>query len=156
MLAVLSLLVIGLHNLADPVTAEQFGRLAWLWNILHQQGVFQVGGVPVLTVYPLVPWIAVMALGFCFGQVMVLDPDRRRRWLIRIGLAVTAAFLIVRGINVYGDPVPWSGEVPGTTLLSFLKCARYPPSLDFLLMTLGPAILLLGCWSGPGFRVRIR
>ena len=139
-LAVLSIAVIALHNLADPVRASQFGA-AWIWNILHQPGVFRVGSVPVLAAYPLVPWIAVMALGFCFGPAVTLDPSERRRWMVRIGLGMTFAFLVIRGINIYGDPNRWSAQIPGMTVLSFLKCTKYPPSLDFLLMTLGPALL---------------
>jgi hypothetical protein len=88
--------------------------------------------------YPLIPWFAVMALGFCFGPVFSLDPPRRRQWMIRTGLIVTAAFVIVRIVNVYGDFQPWTGGI-----LSFLRCSKYPPSLDFLLMTLGPSLLLL-------------
>src|SRR5260370_30605174 len=84
-----------------------------------------------------------MVAGYCFGPVVTLEASRRRQWLIRIGLGLTIAFLIIRGINVYGDPLPWSAKIPGMTLLSFLRCAKYPPSLDFLLMTLGPPILLL-------------
>lgn len=142
-LTVFSIVVIALHNLADPIPASQFGAAAWLWNILHQTGVLNVGGAPVLTAYPLVPWIAVMSAGFCFGQVMSLDPGQRQKWMTRMGLGLILAFLVIRGINVYGDPVPWSTEIPGMTVLSFLRCNKYPPSLDFLLMTLGPAILLL-------------
>jgi uncharacterized membrane protein len=142
-LAVFSVGVIVLHNLADPVMASQFGAAAWVWNVLHQPGVFLVAGIPVLAAYPLVPWIAVMAAGFCFGQIAALDTLRRRQWMTRIGLGLTIAFFVIRGLNIYGDPVPWSSQVPGMTALSFLKCAKYPPSLDFLLMTLGPAILLL-------------
>lgn len=142
-LAVLSIAVIALHNLADPVTASQFGSAAWVWNVVHQLGIFRVGGALVLVSYPLVPWVAVMAAGFCFGHLMALDPTRRRWWMTRIGLALTFAFFVIRAINIYGDPVRWSGEVPGMTVLSFLGCTKYPPSLDFLLMTLGPAILLL-------------
>lgn len=143
-LAVVSVMVIALHNLMDPVAAARFGGAAWLWNILHQPGVFSAGGATVLSAYPLVPWFAVMSAGFCFGHVLMLDPARRQQWLIRIGLGLTLAFLILRGINVYGDPQPWSGQPSAVmTLLSFLRCAKYPPSLDFLLMTLGPAILLL-------------
>ncbi len=63
--------------------------------------------------------------------------------MARIGLGMTLAFLIIRGINVYGDPIRWSGQIPGMTVLSFLRCTKYPPSLDFLLMTLGPALLLM-------------
>jgi uncharacterized membrane protein len=143
-LTVLSILVIALHNLADPVQASQFGPAAWLWNILHQQGVFRAGSALILVAYPLVPWIAVMAAGFCFGPVMSLDTVRRRQWLLRVGAAMILAFLLIRGINIYGDPVPWSPQSrPVMTVLSFLRCAKYPPSLDFLLMTLGPAFLLL-------------
>jgi uncharacterized membrane protein len=142
-LAVFSILVIALHNFADQVSASQFGSGAWVWNVLHQPGIFNAGGALVLVAYPLVPWIAVMASGFCFGQIAALDPPQRRKWLTRIGLGLTIAFLVIRGINIYGDPQRWSGSVPGMTVLSFLRSTKYPPSLDFLLMTLGPAILLL-------------
>jgi uncharacterized membrane protein len=142
-LAVLSIAVIVLHNLADSIPASQFGALAWIWNVLHQSGMFPVDGAIVVAGYPLVPWFAVMAAGFCFGRIFTLDPSVRRRWMIRIGLGLTAAFFVIRGINVYGDPQPWSRQVPGMTVLSFLRCTKYPPSLDFLLMTLGPALLLL-------------
>jgi uncharacterized membrane protein len=141
-LAVLSIGVVVLHNLADPVRAGQFGAAAPVWNILHQPGVFRVDGALVLAAYPLVPWFAVMALGFCFGAVVTLEPARRRWWMLRIGLGLTLAFLVIRGINIYGDPNPWSTKIPGMTVLSFLRCTKYPPSLDFLLMTLGPALLL--------------
>jgi uncharacterized membrane protein len=142
-LAVISILVIALHNLTDPVQASQFGSAAWIWNVLHQQGIFRVDGLVALVAYPVGPWIAVMAAGYCFGPVMTLEAPRRRQWLIRIGLGLTVAFLVIRAINVYGDPVRWSAKIPGMTVLSFLRCTKYPPSLDFLLMTLGPAILLL-------------
>jgi uncharacterized membrane protein len=142
-LAALSIGVIALHNLADSVKASQFGSAAWVWNILHQPGAFKVGGALVRAAYPLVPWIAVMAAGFCFGPIVTLDPSQRRRWMVRIGFGLTLAFLIIRGINGYGDPNHWSGQIPGMTLLAFLKCTKYPPSLDFLLMTLGPALLLM-------------
>jgi uncharacterized membrane protein len=142
-LAPLSIAVIALHNLADGVQASQFGSAAWVWNILHQPGLLNVHGASVVVAYPLVPWIFVMAAGFCFGNIVAMDPPRRRRWMIRIGLALTLAFFILRWINIYGDPQRWSDKVPGMTVLLFLRCTKYPPSLDFLLMTLGPAILLL-------------
>ena len=142
-LAVLSIAVVALHNLADPVRAGQFGAAAPVWNILHQPGAFRVDGALVVAAYPLVPWFAVMALGFCFGAVVTLDPARRRWWMLRIGLGVTLAFLVIRAINIYGDPNPWSTKIPGMTALSFLRCTKYPPSLEFLLMTLGPALLLM-------------
>jgi uncharacterized membrane protein len=139
-LAVVSVAVIALHNLADPITAAQFGRSAWVWNFLHQLGAFNVAGATVAISYPLIPWFAVMSAGFCFGQLFTLDSDTRRRWMIRIGLALTAAFFVIRSIDIYGDPFHWTGGI-----LSFLRCNKYPPSLDYLLMTLGPAIFLLGC-----------
>ena len=142
-LAVLAMGVIAMHNLADSVAASQFGAAAWAWNILHQPGIFRAGGTPVLAAYPLVPWIAVMAAGYCFGPVVTRDPPQRRWWMLRTGLGLTLAFLVLRGINIYGDPNRWSGQVPGMTVLSFLRCTKYPPSLDFLLMTLGPALLLM-------------
>ena len=137
-LAVVSVLVIVLHNLLDRVS---FGGAAF-WKVLHQPGVIEPGGgITVIVAYPLIPWIAVMAAGFCFGHILVLDAATRQKWLLRIGLGLTAAFVLVRSINIYGDPRPWSSAT--LPLLSFLRVNKYPPSLDFLLMTLGPAILLL-------------
>ncbi len=130
-LAILSILTIMLHNLLDPIQAAQLGGFAWLWDILHQQALFKVGPLPVLVAYPLIPWIAVMAAGYCFGSIL------QRRWMIRLGVGLTLAFIVLRAINIYGDPFRWSG-----TLLSFLRVTKYPPSLDFLLMTLGPALLV--------------
>jgi len=131
-LTVVSVLVILLHNTLDSVNA------GWLWLVLHRQGAFPVDGVLVITAYPLVPWIFVMATGFCFGPVWAMEPARRRQWMLRFGAAMTLAFLAIRGVNAYGDPRHWSGS-----LLSFLNCTKYPPSLDFLLMTLGPALMVL-------------
>jgi uncharacterized membrane protein len=145
-LAVVSLAVIALHNLADGIQAAQFGSAAWIWNVAHQLGLFRMKGMLVLSAYPLVPWIFVMAAGFCFGHIFQLES--RRQWMLRIGLGLTVAFVLLRAINVYGDPVPWSGDIPGTALLSFLRCNKYPPSLDYLLMTLGPALLLMAWLDG--------
>ena len=119
-LTVVSVLVILLHNTLDSVNA------GWLWLVLHQQGAFPVGGVLVITAYPLVPWIFVMAAGFCFGPVWAMEPERRRQWMLRFGAAMTAGVPRDSGVNAYGDPRHWSGS-----LLSFLNCTKYPPSLDF-------------------------
>lgn len=142
-LAVLSVLVTLLHNLADRVDPQLFGSTVWVWNLLHQPGLFRVGDVMVISAYTLIPWVAVMAMGFCFGHILVMEDASRRRLLLRIGLGLTGAFLIIRWLNAYGDPFPWSAQTPGTAILSFLRTAKYPPSLSFLLMTIGPAILLL-------------
>jgi uncharacterized membrane protein len=143
-LAVSSLAVIALHNLLDGVNASQFGSGAGAWNLLHQAGAFTVAGQVVIVGYPLVPWIAVMAAGFCFGRVFLMVPPVRRRYLLRIGSALTLAFVVIRVLNTYGDPAPWSTQSsPTYTVLSFLNASKYPPSLAFLLMTLGPALLAL-------------
>jgi uncharacterized membrane protein len=142
-LAIVSILVIALHNLADPISAAKLGQAGWIWRILHQQGPLPIPGVVVIVAYPLMPWFAVMAAGFSFGPVLEMEPARRQAWLVRIGLGLIAAFLVIRSINIYGDPQRWSPQLSGGTVLSFLRCIKYPPSLDFLLMTLGPALLIL-------------
>lgn len=143
-LAFLSVAVIALHNCMDGVTAPAFGGGAGVWNLIHQVGAFQMAGMTVIVGYPLVPWIAVMSAGFCFGQVFQMQPAMRRRILFLTGAACTLLFVIVRTINGYGDPAHWSAQKSmAGTLLSFLNCTKYPPSLAFLLMTLGPALLLL-------------
>jgi len=146
-LASLSIAMIIFHNLADSIRAADFGKAGWIWNVIHEQGAFRAGPLLVVSAYPLVPWIGVMAAGFCFGRIMMLEPARQRMWTFRIGLGLTLGFLVVRGINAYGDPRPWSSSISGMTVLSFLRCNKYPPSLDFLLMTLGPALMLLS-WFG--------
>src|SRR5262249_53582632 len=84
-LAVVSVAIIVLHNTLDGITAAQFGAFGPLWNMLHQQGVFVVAGVPFVVAYPVLPWIGVMAAGFCFGRVLLLEPRARRRTTIAIG-----------------------------------------------------------------------
>jgi uncharacterized membrane protein len=143
-LAVLSVAVILLHNLLDGIQASRFGSHAWAWILVHQPGQFSVGGVQALTSYPLIPWVAVMAVGYCFGQVFLLEPRRRQQFMSRLGLVLMMAFIFLRAINRYGDPAPWSHQKSGAfAVLSFLNCTKYPASLDFLLMTLGPALVVL-------------
>ena len=144
LLAILSLTVIVGHNLLDGIDATRFGKAAWTWNILHQQGVFRVGSSSAVAAYPLIPWVAVMAAGYCFGTVMLWDRDRRRRFLIRLGLGLSLAFVLLRAWNHYGDLFRWAPQKSALfTVLSFLNCTKYPPSLAFLLMTMGPAFLTM-------------
>jgi uncharacterized membrane protein len=99
--------------------------------------------------YPLVPWVGVTAVGYSLGRIYAWPPDRRRTFLLRAGLASTAAFVILRSINTYGDPVRWTQQKSAAfTVLSFLNTSKYPPSLLFLLMTLGPALVLLWAIDG--------
>ena len=143
-IAAVSIAIIALHNLLDDVSAERFGRAAWIWDILYERGVIAFHGINFVTAYSVLPWIGVMAAGYCLGTVFDWDADRRRRFLVRLGLALAAAFVVVRAINLYGDPAPWSHQAtPVFTALSFLNVTKYPPSLDFLLMTLGPAMVVM-------------
>src|SRR3954468_3143089 len=143
-LATLSILVIAGHNLLDSVPSARFGKLAWLWDILHVQSVFPLLGANILVAYPLIPWVAVMVAGYCFGSVLRWDAGRRQRFLVTLGIALSAAFVVVRAWNRYGDPAPWTAQHSTLfTILSFLNCTKYPPSLQFLLMTLGPAFILM-------------
>lgn len=138
-----ALAMIALHNLLDGISPAALGSWAPLWHVLHVPG-FVVPG-KLLVGYPLVPWVAVMALGWALAGVYEWDAARRRRFLIVAGLAATAAFVVVRALNGYGDPLPWQSQhTPGLTVASFLNARKYPPSLDFLLMTLGPLLMALG------------
>jgi len=152
-LAALSIAVLLFHNCLDSIDAQQFGSYAWVWNLFHQPGTFTVAGAQVLVPYTFFPWIAVMAAGFCFAQVFLLEPAARRRIMVRLGVALTIAFVVVRAINVYGDSAPWARQKAAVfTALSFLNCTKYPASLDFLLMTLGPALLFLAYFDRRSFQ----
>jgi uncharacterized membrane protein len=144
LLAAGSLAVIVLHNAFDGLPAAQLGAFAPFWQVLRQGGLLQPAGLIVIVGYPVLPWLAVMTAGFCFGRVFLLDAPARRRILVTTGIALVTGFVVLRALNVYGDPVPWSGQSSATfTVLSFLRTTKYPPSLAFLLMTLGPAMLAL-------------
>lgn len=154
-LAILSVVVIAAHNSLDSVRADSFGRMAWLWDILHQQALFSFLGVNFVTGYPELPWIFVMAAGFCLGQVFLWEAARRRRFLLFAGVLLTTGFVILRAVNVYGDPSPRTHQATGLfSMLSFLNTTKYPPSLEFLLMTLGPALIALAWLDGKRFGVK--
>jgi uncharacterized membrane protein len=154
-LLAISLVVMAGHNLLDGIQARSLGGWAPIWNLLHEQGVFIARGFPVVVAYPVLPWIAVMAAGFCAGRLYRLEPARRRRILIATGLACTALFAVLRTLNVYGDPSPWAAQGSTTfTVLSFLRVTKYPPSLEFLLMTLGPSLLALAALDGCALSAR--
>ncbi len=142
----IGLAVIFGHNALDGVSPEHFGHLGWLWTLVHGFGPLAPMDAPLLpfAAYALIPWVGVIAVGFAFGPVMGLPAPLRRRWLYGLGLATTAAFVALRALGVYGDPAPWAPQ-PGAlaTVLSFLNCEKYPPSLLYLLMTLGPSFVVL-------------
>jgi uncharacterized membrane protein len=140
--AALSLIMIFGHNLLDSIRPNSLGSFASLWHFLHVPG-FVIPGV-LFIAYPLIPWVGVMALGYVLANTYQWDGARRRRFLIGVGCAAVAMFLVLRAINSYGNPAPWAPQqTPALTVASFLNVLKYPPSLDFLLMTLGPALIAL-------------
>ncbi len=159
------LILVAGHNLLDPylgrlVPAASSDALAPLWKILYLgpvAGPIQVwpGGPRLIVLYSLVPWVGVMAAGYAFAPVLTLAPVRRDRACLALGLGATALFLVLRGFNLYGDPRPWGAAPPGANgsasmpaPLAFLNTAKYPASLSFLLMTLGPTVALMPLLNG--------
>ncbi len=151
-ITVFGIAMIALHNTLDSVSPEAFGPFGWLWRVLHAGGMFPItDSMRFIPGYPLIPWIGVVAAGYGFGSLFLLEPRQRSKQLLGLGLALTALYLLLRYVNVYGDLRPWKVQERGDvyTCFSFLNCHKYPPSLDYLLMTLGPAITLLGLMNGP-------
>ena len=163
--------IIALHNITDlfrPQLSHIYAQHDpnWLLRLLYFGGEVQLGpsGPPLLILYVIVPWIGVMMAGYAFGAVMTMPQQRRRSICLKLGAALTLAFILLRALDVYGDPRPWRAQIaasrsvtsatqtPTTStprpavppLLAFLNTTKYPASLSFLLMTLGPMFLLLG------------
>jgi uncharacterized membrane protein len=174
-----SLSVILLHNVTDffpdfRSTISQ-GAFGWLGKIAYAGGAIPNGeSGPLLILFVIVPWIAVMAAGHAFGPAMVLSPERRRALCIKIGTAAIVAFVLLRALDFYGDPRHWRQRAPAAAqvtataqppvaqqpprpqppaVLSFLGTTKYPASLLFLLMTLGPTLVLIGLVEGATGRV---
>jgi uncharacterized membrane protein len=143
----LGVLLIATHGLAGGLSpgAEAPAALRVAGALLLRPGLLPMpGGITVLVGYPLLPWLGIVAAGYSFGEVIRLEPAQRRRFLWTTGVAMTAAFVILRAWGVYGDPRPWTTHAtPLLTLLSFVNCTKQPPSLLYVLMTLGPAIAAL-------------
>ncbi len=152
----LGLGMIATHNLLDRINPASFGKFYWLWMLLHSPGRIPVTGNFMFSVrYVLIPWVGVMAAGFAFGTLL-LRPDRRK-WILTLGISATTVFFVLRMFNHYGNGIaglpfryphsggPWSVQPTlSLTLVSFFNTLKYPPSLDYLLMTLGPSLIVLG------------
>jgi uncharacterized membrane protein len=142
----LGLAVVATHNLLDPIwPASQLLERQWpVWVGLHSPMSVPAGPFLFVFRYPLLPWIGVMLVGFGMAGVFERAPARRNRILALAGAAITVGFCLLRGWGVYGDPNPWQPQPGGTvaTLIDFLNLTKYPPSLLFLMMTLGPAAML--------------
>jgi uncharacterized membrane protein len=150
----LGVAMITMHNLLDGVSAASFGKLSWLWTLLHSPGRIPITAGFLFSVrYVLIPWVGVMAAGFAFGTL--LSRADRRKWILMLGISATALFFVLRVINLYGNGIagPGYGRSGGAwslqptlalSVVSFFNTLKYPPSLDYLLMTLGPALIVLG------------
>jgi uncharacterized membrane protein len=161
----IGVLIIAAHNLMDSHMGKLLegldgNRFSGLWKIFYVgffAGPIRFGpdGPNLIVLYSIIPWIGVMAAGYAFGKILTLESAQRKRLCLVIGLSAIALFLVLRGSNLYGDPRPWYaaaqgqyGSPPMPALLSFLNTTKYPASLCFLLMTLGPIITLIPLLEG--------
>jgi len=138
------ILIFG-HDLFDNISTATFSLASKdIWDILHVGGMVSFGNINVLFFYPLIPWIGVMALGYCFGTLFKMDDPKRRKLLVTFGIGAIALFIAIRSFNFYGDPSNWTNQYSWyRDVLSFIDVSKYPPSLDYLLITLGPVMLIL-------------
>jgi uncharacterized membrane protein len=145
----LCLIVIFGHNLLDQYSFDQLGGI---WNVLHLRGVIEFSNtISVFIVYPLIPWVFVMPLGYYLGKLYEpgANATNRKDLLITIGITATILFLILRLMNIYGNLTPWVTYLDATkTFISFFNVSKYPPSLLYLLITLGPSLILLSVAEG--------
>jgi uncharacterized membrane protein len=145
--------VIAAIGLALIVGHNAFDTVPWnnpLWSILHRPGFVLQGPRTVFVGYPLIPWIGVTAVGYALARIYQWDAAPRRRFLLRMGLGALLAFAVIRATNLYGDPFEWSSQKNALfTVMSFINVTKYPPSLLFLLITLGAGLLFLR-WMDDG------
>lgn len=140
------IVLVGAHNLLDSVHVDGSGPGAVAWAVLHETRVFSFEDVFLFTGYPIIPWTGVMLLGYCFGRLYTKEftQKRRLRILTRTGLIFIGSFVLLRALSVYGEPSSWKVyNDPVFTFLSFINVTKYPPSLLYILITLGPAFLFL-------------
>ena len=138
------------HNSLEFVQPAMFGSLGWVWKILHEGGLLEpFHGKRFYVAYPVIPWIGVIALGYSFGAIVRQSVEVRAKQMMRLGAAITALFCLLRFANFYGDPHRWATQSRGLffTVCSFLNCHKYPPSLLYLCMTLGPALCVLSAFE---------
>jgi uncharacterized membrane protein len=143
---IIATVLVAAHNLLDGIYVDGNGAGAFAWSFLHQSNYLFWHGEGFFLGYPIIPWIGIMALGYCLGDLFATgyDVDKRKKHLLRIGYSAIALFIVLRFINVYGDRSHWSVQKNTLyTVLSFIKVSKYPPSLLYTLMTLGPSVLFL-------------
>lgn len=152
MILAIGLIILFGHNLLDNIHATGNSFMDFLWGQLHERKRFTIANHFIATGYPILPWFAIMALGYCFGNFYKkgMDAKLRKKYLLIIGSAAIMLYLLLRGINSYGDMSPWAIQHSTIlTLCSFLNVTKYPPSLLYSLMTLGPALILLALMEKP-------
>ena len=145
-LLIIGLLLVAGHNLLDSIVMQGTSAESIIWYILHQSQFIQIGDTMYAFAYPIIPWLGLITLGYCFGTFYAKDFDVsiRKKWLLGLGFGSVILFFLIRGINLYGDLTPWSMQDTTTkTVLSFFKLTKYPPSLSYLLITIGPSLLFL-------------
>jgi uncharacterized membrane protein len=139
-------LLIAAHNLLDNVHVPGTGILPFTWAVLHEPRLFTLGNFSISVHYPLLPWIGIMAIGYWFGSFYNrnYDQEKRKKILISVGVGAIVLFIILRSGNFYGDAAHWSVQKNALfSFLSFLNVTKYPPSLLYILITLGPALIFL-------------
>ncbi|PSR53290.1 hypothetical protein AHMF7605_06970 [Adhaeribacter arboris] len=145
------ILVFG-HNALDGITFPAGTLLDFIWSILHQPKLIALtNSTKLIIMYPVLPWIGIMALGYCVGELYrnSFDPEQRRRILLKTGLLALGVFFLLRLVNIYGDSALWSVQATALfTIISFLNVTKYPPSLLYALMTLGVGLLILYAIDG--------
>lgn len=148
---IIGMVIVFGHNLLDFAEQKQMGGFGFGWSLLHHQNSFHLWGNHTLLIfYPFLPWTGLMLLGYCLGKLFGrdVDPARRRKVLTTLGLLIILFFILLRWANVYGDPSQWSTQKNSFfTFLSFINTTKYPPSLQYMCMTIGPALLILALFE---------
>ena len=156
-IAIIALTMILGHNLLDSIQPEAFGSYSWVWMLLHSPGSFYIGSIEVRVIYPFIPWIGVMALGYLFGPITKLSRIERKKIFLLSGLGLLLFGFGLRFLNFYGELSSWNfHESIEMTIMSFMNFTKYPPSLIYLSVLIGIAMVFmslfdrdLGKWSNP-------
>ena len=146
-LLVIGLLIVGCHNLLDGIHVENSFAASISWSVFHKQHFYQLGAHHLLIImYPFLPWLGLMILGYCLGKLYLdsTDSKYRKKFLLTTGITMIALFIVIRFINAYGDMHHWSHQKTAIfTILDFINTTKYPPSLLYMLMTIGPALIFI-------------
>ncbi len=146
LIGLIGFLIVAGHNLLSPISFNPGETGYTLWAILHERGIIFDGPVRIKASYPILPWIGVILLGYFTGQIYArtMDMLTRRKRLIGLGVGCLVILLVLRGFNIYGEVLPWQAQGSALlTVMDFINYTKYPPSLDFVLLTIGAALLML-------------